>query len=49
MKIRGLEAQIVYENEIEKANSSKMLELFDIKLSLASKVATLGEEDWTVL
>jgi len=49
LKIRGLEAQIVYENEIEKANSSKMLELFDIKLSLASNVATLGEEDWTVL
>jgi len=49
LKIRGIEAQIVYENEIEKANSSKMLELFDIKLSLASKVATLGEEDWTVL
>lgn len=49
LKIRGIDAQIVYENEIEKANSSKMLELFDIKLSLASDVATLGEEDWTVL
>jgi len=49
LKIRGIEAQIVYENEIEKANSSKMLELFNIKLSLASEVATLGEEDWTVL
>ncbi len=49
LKIRGIDAQIVYENEIEKANSAKMLELFDIKLSLASDVATLGEEDWTVL
>ena len=49
LKIRGIDAQIVYENEIEKANSSKMLELFNIKLSLASEVATLGEEDWTVL
>jgi len=49
LKTRGIEAQIVYENEIEKANSSKMLELFNIKLSLASEVATLGEEDWTVL
>ncbi len=49
LKIRGIEAQIVYENEIEKANSSKMLELFGIQLSLASEVATLGKEDWTVL
>ncbi|MEA1911639.1 MAG: DHH family phosphoesterase [Spirochaetota bacterium] len=49
LKIRGIDAQIVYENEIEKANSSKMLELFGIRLSLASDVATLGEEDWTVL
>jgi len=49
LKIRGINAQIVYENEIEKANSSKMLELFGIQLSLASEVSTLGEEDWTVL
>ena len=49
LKIRGIDAQIVYENEIEKANSSKMLELFGIQLSLASEVVTLGKEDWTVL
>jgi len=49
LNIRGVDAQIVYENEIEKANSSKMLELFCIGLSLASDVATLGKEDWTVL
>ncbi len=49
LKIRGIDAQIVYENEIEKANSSKMLELFGIDLSIASDVSTLGEEDWTVL
>jgi len=49
LEIRGIEAQIVYENEIEKANSSKMLELFGIQLCLASEVATLGKEDWTVL
>jgi len=49
LEIRGIDTQIVYENAIEKANSSKMLELFGIQLSLASKVATLGKEDWTVL
>ena len=46
---RGIASEIVYENEIEKANSSKMLELFNIKLTLASEVETLGVEDWTVL
>ena len=46
---RGIVSEIVYENEIEKANSSKMLELFNIKLTLASEVETLGAEDWTVL
>ncbi len=49
LAIKGVKAEIVYENEIEKANSSKMLELFNIKLSLASEVETLGDEDWTVL
>ncbi|MDA3811034.1 MAG: DHH family phosphoesterase [Spirochaetaceae bacterium] len=46
---KGIISEIVYENEIEKANSSKMLELFDIKITLASEVETLGVEDWTVL
>jgi len=46
---KGIKSEIVYENEIEKANSSKMLELFDINLTLASEVETLGAEDWTVL
>ncbi len=46
---RGIESLIVYENEVEKANSLKMLELFGIIMSPASQVATMGEEDWTVL
>ena len=46
---KGVSAEIVYENEIEKANSSKMLELFGINLRIASEVASLGKEDWTVL
>ncbi|MBT3272368.1 MAG: DHH family phosphoesterase [Spirochaetales bacterium] len=49
LKVQGIKTQIAYENEIEKANSSKMLELFDIRLILASDIATLGKEDWTVL
>ena len=49
LEAKGIKSEIVYENEIEKANSSKMLELFNIKLTLASEVETLGAEDWTVL
>lgn len=46
---KGINTVIVYENEVEKANSVKMLELFGIEMHLAQTVATLGEEDWTVL
>ena len=49
LKTRGIETVIVYENEVEKANSLKMLELFGIEIRPAAEVATLGEEDWTVL
>ena len=49
LKERGIDTVIVYENEVEKANSLKMLELFGIEIFPASSVATLGEEDWTVL
>jgi len=46
---RGVESVIVYENEIEKANSLKMLNLFGIEMKPAGTVHTLGEEDWAVL
>jgi len=46
---RGVDAIIVYESELEKINSLKMLELFRIDLRMARDVATLGREDWTVL
>ncbi|MBI9104065.1 MAG: DHH family phosphoesterase [Spirochaetales bacterium] len=49
LKERGVKAVIVYENEMEKSNSLKMLELFGVEMRLASDVASLGEEDWTVL
>jgi len=46
---KGIRSEIVYESELEKANSLKMLELFGIELRLSSEVETLGKEDWTVL
>lgn len=49
LSTRGIESVIVYENEVEKANSLKMLELFGIEMKPASTVLTMGEEDWTVL
>ena len=47
---RGIKKlSIVYDQEIEKANSLKMLELFNVPVIQASKAATLGAEDWAVL
>ena len=46
---KGVQSVIVYENEVEKANSVKMLELFGIELNLAENVATLDAKDWAVL
>jgi nanoRNase/pAp phosphatase (c-di-AMP/oligoRNAs hydrolase) len=40
---------IVYDREIEKANSLRMLDLFNVPIIRASEAATLGEEDWAVL
>ena len=40
---------IVYEDEIEKANSVSMLQAFGIEMKPASEVHTLGAEDWAVL
>ncbi len=49
LKQKGVGAVIVYENEVEKANSLKMLQLFGIEMNLAENVATLDERDWAVL
>ncbi len=49
LKEKGINSEIVYEYEIEKANSLKMLELFGVKMKPAFEVETMGEEDWTVL
>jgi len=40
---------IVYDQEIEKANSLRMLELFNVPVVRAADASTLGEEDWAVL
>jgi len=40
---------IVYDQEIEKSNSLKMLELFNVPIIQAAKATTLGSEDWAVL
>ncbi len=46
---KGIESKIVYDQEIEKANSLKMLELFKPPMIPAREAYTLGEEDWAVL
>lgn len=42
-------SEIVYEDEIEKANSLAMLQAFGITMRHSADVDTLGAEDWTVL
>lgn len=49
LEARGIKTAIVYDRNVEKANSLKMLELFNVPMKLASDVHTLGEEDWAVL
>ncbi len=46
---KGVKTIIVYDREIEKADSVRMLELFGIEMALAGNVASLGAEDWTLL
>ena len=45
----GVQAAIVYEDEIEKANSLTMLTTFGIQMRHSADISTLGKEDWTVL
>jgi len=47
---RGIQKlAIVYDQEIEKANSLLMLELFKVPIIQAADATTLGTEDWAVL
>jgi nanoRNase/pAp phosphatase (c-di-AMP/oligoRNAs hydrolase) len=41
--------RIVYDREIEKANSLRMLEMFKVPILRAAQAETLGDEDWAVL
>ncbi len=45
----NIDAPVVYEDKIEKANSRKMLDIFGIEMKHARDVASLGAEDWAVL
>lgn len=47
--LRGVETAIVYDRDIEKVDSLKMLELFGIEMRLAKDSSTLGAEDWALL
>ena len=50
LSLRGIKKlAIVYDQEIEKANSLKMLELFNVPIIKSSDASTLGAEDWAVL
>ncbi|GHV85585.1 hypothetical protein AGMMS50230_11930 [Spirochaetia bacterium] len=47
---RGIQKlAIVYDEEIEKANSLHMLEMFNVPMIPAAEAHTLGSEDWAVL
>ena len=47
---RGIQKlAIVYDQEIEKANSLRMLEMFNVPIVRAADAHTLGTEDWAVL
>jgi nanoRNase/pAp phosphatase (c-di-AMP/oligoRNAs hydrolase) len=47
--LRGIQSSIVYDREIEKVDSLKMLDLFGIGMTKAREASTLGKEDWAVL
>jgi nanoRNase/pAp phosphatase (c-di-AMP/oligoRNAs hydrolase) len=50
LSLRGIKKLgIVYDQEIQKANSLRMLELFNVPIILAKDAVTLGAEDWAVL
>lgn len=46
---KGVDTVIIYEQELAKANSLRMLDIFGIEMKQPGEVSTLGAEDWTVL
>ncbi|MDR1505850.1 MAG: DHH family phosphoesterase [Treponema sp.] len=50
LSLRGIQKlAIVYDQEIEKTNSLRMLDMFKVPMIPASQASTLGTEDWAVL
>ncbi|MCX7023856.1 MAG: DHH family phosphoesterase [Spirochaetes bacterium] len=49
LETKGIETAIVYDRDIEKVDSLKMLEVFGIGMTRARDASTLGAEDWAVL
>ena len=49
LEIKGVKSAIVYDRDIEKVDSVKMLDLFGIEMTRARDASTLGAEDWAVL
>jgi len=49
LDLRGIRSAVVYDREIEKVDSLKMLELFGLEMTKAREASTLGKEDWAVL
>jgi nanoRNase/pAp phosphatase (c-di-AMP/oligoRNAs hydrolase) len=46
---KGIPARIIYDREIEKADSRKMIELFEIELWPIASIKAMEAEDWIVL
>lgn len=46
---KGIPSKIIYDREIEKADSRKMMELFDIELWPVTSIQPMDAEDWIVL
>jgi nanoRNase/pAp phosphatase (c-di-AMP/oligoRNAs hydrolase) len=49
LRQKGVESAIVYDRDIEKVDSVKMLDIFGIEMTRARDASTLGTEDWAVL
>ena len=46
---KGIPSRIIYDREIEKADSRKMLELFEIEVWPIASIQAMDAEDWIVL
>jgi nanoRNase/pAp phosphatase (c-di-AMP/oligoRNAs hydrolase) len=49
LREKGVPAKIIYDREIEKADSRKMVQLFEIELFPITSIKAMDAEDWIVL